>query len=182
LAATNRDIEDRVRQGLFREDLYFRLNVIRLRLPPLRERPLDIIPLAGLFLERFGKRSGKGALAFSPEALRLLSGYTYPGNIRELENIVERAVILCDGELIRGEDCMLDARGLSQGPIVAQLSPGEGKADIAPESGALSMREAEKQAVIAALARNGGHRERTSAELGISRRTLLTKMKDFGLL
>lgn len=198
VAATNRDLEARVRDGLFREDLYFRINVIRIKLPPLRERKADIPALAGLFLARFARESGKDIFEFTPEALRALLVYRFPGNVRELENIVERAVILCESTTIGIDDLLMESSLLGGRESLPERnevssSPAGGIAVNAPGVDALtdsdqvafskvSIREAERRAVIAALARNGGHRERTAAELGISRRTLLNKMKEFGLL
>jgi two-component system, NtrC family, response regulator AtoC len=171
VAATNRDLEALVREGRFREDLFFRVNVIRLRIPPLRERKRDIAPLAALFLSRFAREMGKPVSGLSAEALALLRDYPFPGNVRELENCVERAVILCEGDTINARDLALDAR------------VSIGAADAADAAGApLSVHEAERRAVVAALERNAGHRVRTAAELGISRRTLFNKMKEYGLI
>ena len=192
LAATNRDPEKAVMDGTFREDLYFRINVIRIRLPALRDRPADIAPLAGLFLARFARETGKRVTGISGDALRLLSSYRFPGNIRELENCIERAVILTDGEELGVGDFQLDGRFLrlpESGERREYTGDVEGagreRAAERPQeapSAPVSVRDAEKRAVIAALARNGGHRERTAAELGISRRTLLTRMKEYGLI
>ena len=170
IAATNRDLEAAVREGKFREDLYFRVNVIRIRLPALRERPLDIAPFAGLFLSRFSREMAKTVSAISPEALRLLSAYSFPGNIRELENMIERAVILCETDTLMPEDFSIEQPAMMNRPPSAPV----------PEA-PVSVRDAEKRAIVAALERNARHRERTAAELGISRRTLLNKMKEYGL-
>lgn len=167
IAATNRDIEANVKEGKFREDLYFRINVMRFRLPPLRDRPADIAPLAGLFLARFSREMSRPITGISAAALSLLTSYSFPGNIRELENCIERAVILCESDTLETWDFALEER----------ISASDTSAYSAPTS----VYEAEKQAVIAALERNNHHRERTAAELGISRRTLLTKMKEYGL-
>jgi len=165
VAATNRDLEADVKTGRFREDLYFRLNVIRLRVPPLRERPGDIAPLAGAFLARFAREIGKDVRGIEPAALRALEAHPFPGNVRELENAVERAVILCDGDALAARD----------------FWPESGSKATAVGDEPVTVREAERRAIVAALARNGGHRERTALELGISRRTLLTKMREYGL-
>ena len=218
LAATNRDPEKAVAEGRFREDLYYRINVIRIKLPALRDRRQDIAPLAGLFLARASRVAGKRIDGISPDALRLLESYRFPGNIRELENSIERAVILSSAPILEPRDFSFDERflgeagvsgsegsvgprGVGSAPSPAGNEQGVGGAanakvagtsvaangvaatgePLAP-TGPVSVREAEKQAVIAALARNGGHRERTAAELGISRRTLLTRMKEYGLI
>ena len=189
IAATNRDLENDVREGKFREDLYFRINVIRLHLPPLRDRPLDVPPLAGIFLTRFAHEIGKSITGISPDALRLLSEYTFPGNIRELENMIERAVILCDSDILDSRDFMIDQyRSISvssadsayQTQVVTPASVSFPEKDDHTEA-PLSMKDFEKRAIIAALERNDWHRERTSTELGISRRTLLTKIKEYDL-
>jgi DNA-binding NtrC family response regulator len=200
LAATNRDPEKAVAEGRFREDLYYRINVIRIKLPALRDRKQDIAPLAGLFLARAARVAGKRIDGISPDALRLLESYRFPGNIRELENSIERAVILSSGTILESRDFSFDERFLGEADNVSAASTPSATnvlpaasaasdtsvASVASEpfvpAGPLSVREAEKQAVIAALARNGGHRERTAAELGISRRTLLTRMKEYGLI
>jgi two-component system response regulator AtoC len=179
IAATNRDIEKAVAAGDFRKDLYYRLNVIRIELPPLRERPLDIAPLAGFFLARYAKETGKPVTGISPAALRALSGYPFPGNIRELENSIERAVILCKTDTLTHEDFPFTAA-----PDVAPGAGGKESVTDEPSAdtgGALTIRDIEKQAISAALSRNGGRREQTAHELGISRRTLLNKMREYGI-
>jgi two-component system response regulator AtoC len=177
LAATNKDLEAAVRAGAFREDLFYRLNVIRLRLPPLRERPEDIPALAGLFAARFAAEMGKPVAGLDPRALELLSEYRFPGNVRELENAVERAVILSDGEQLRPQDFSFAGAAMKgEAEPAASGTPAAGFGD-----GPLELRELEKRAIAAALERHGGHRERSAAELGITRRTLLNKMNEYGL-
>ena len=193
VAATNRDLEKSLREGTFREDLYFRINVIRLKLPALRDRPKDIAPLAGFFLAHFAREMRKPVSSIAPEALRLLEAYPFPGNIRELENCIERAVILCDGDKLQSGNFSLESNlrtavaaspmSSSRGGSLAGI-PDAVESDPAgalPANAPFSVKEAEKRAVIIALARNAGHRERTARELGISRRTLLTKIKEYGL-
>lgn len=170
IGATNRDLEAAVKTGSFREDLYFRLNVIRIRLPPLRERPADIPVLTGRFLERFSRETGHSVSGITAEALKALMDYSFPGNIRELENIIERAVILASGSELRAVDLMLESPRSVNG-----ISEPE------PRDEAVSIQDAEHNAILSALRRNGWHREKTAAELGITRRTLLTKIKQFGL-
>lgn len=163
VAATNRDLEAMVKDGRFREDLYFRVNVLRIALPPLRERKADIVSLALMFLSRFSLETGKALTGFTQEALALLTEYEYPGNIRELENAVERAVILSEGSLVGPADL-----GFPKNQIE--------KKQHAP----MSIRDAERAVIADALERNSGHREHTANELGITRRTLLSKMKEYG--
>ncbi len=210
VAATNRDLEAAVKAGTFREDLYFRVNVLRVRLPPLRERAGDIATLAGLFAARFARKAGRPIPEISGEALRSLEAYPFPGNVRELENAIERAVLLSDStqltlgdfsflrDAARAETAALPGSvasadlaepgapgpasdparaagpGFAAGPATA-----EGQATGAAEL--VSIKDAERAAIASALARTGGHRERTAAVLGISRRTLLTKMREYNL-
>ena len=204
IAATNRDLEKSVREGSFREDLYFRINVIRLKLPALRDRVKDIAPLAGFFLARFAREMRKPVASISSEALRNLEAYPFPGNIRELENCIERAVILCDGDTLQAGSFSLESdlrKGIhsdretafgqdpASGAVSAVMASarafggtGAPVSDLSGSIAPFSVKEAEKRAVIIALARNSGHRERTAHELGISRRTLLTKIKEYGLM
>lgn len=170
IAATNRDLEESVASRTFREDLYFRLNVIRLRLPPLRERRSDISRLAGYFLQKYSRETGRPVRSFAAEALDRLDAYDFPGNIRELENIVERAVILCEGETITAADLSLDER------------IGGARHDVGETGGAGTLRDAERIAIESALVRNAWHREKTAVDLGISRRTLLNKIREFALV
>jgi DNA-binding NtrC family response regulator len=163
IAATNRNIEDEVKRGSFREDLFYRLDVFRITLPPLRERGADTLILARRFLDLLGRQMGRRLKGFSPEAESALRGYPFPGNVRELENYVERALIL------------------SEGPYADIELPALKERDDADIGGG-SLRSAERDAIRAALLRNGGHREKTARELGISRRSLFNKMREFGLL
>lgn len=174
IAATNKDLEAAVRAGAFREDLFYRLAVIRLKIPPLRERREDIPLLAERFAARFASEMGKGRIALNEGALRLLSSYPFPGNVRELENAVERAVILCDGTSLGEQDFSFAGIDM-EGPTGADASP------YLREGGPMDLRTLERRAVEAALLRNGGHRERSAEELGITRRTLLNKMNEYGL-
>ncbi len=178
IAATNKDLESAVRAGTFREDLFYRLAVIRLKIPPLRERREDIPLLAARFAARFSREMGKGKIGIDEEALRLLASYPFPGNVRELENAVERAVILCDGPTLGPRD--FSFAGADMGADPNGLTDRGAGARTALE-GPLDLRTLERRAVEAALLRNGGHRERTAAELGITRRTLLNKMNEYDL-
>ncbi len=182
VAATNKDLEAAVKAGSFREDLFYRLNVIRLRIPPLRDRPEDIPALATLFASRFAAEMGKQVRGIAPEAIETLSRYRFPGNVRELENAVERAVILSDGEYLRPVDFSFAGEAMRENvPQRADPRPETAPAPIVGADGPLDLREIEKRAIEAALERNEGHRERTAAELGITRRTLLNKMNEYEL-
>jgi two-component system response regulator AtoC len=169
ISATNRNPEALVKEGRFREDLYYRLNVFRVSLPPLRERREDIPLLAEHFLGRKGPRSPR----LSPGALEKLTGYSFPGNIRELENFLERALIYCEGGLIREGDIDLhEGPGAPRPAVPSAAAP-------APAGGRLE--ELEKQAVMEALAKSGGNRTRAAAALGVSRKTILNKIRLYGL-
>lgn len=161
IAATNRDLEREVTAGRFREDLFYRLNVFPLRIPPLRERREDIIPLAELFLGPWKKR-------LSPAAARLLAAWSWPGNARELRNVVERAAILADGDMILPEDL----------PDALRNAPRSDRPD-APDRPL--MEEAQRRAIREALEKTGGNRTKAAQLLGISRRSLIYKLRAYGL-
>ena len=165
LAATNRDLAGMVAQGAFREDLLYRLNVIVLNLPPLRERAEDIIGLAERFLARFVKEYGRPARGFTDEARALLRRYNWPGNVRELRNVIERASIICNLDLIG----------------VEQLAIGEQTANSAPRIGeAMSLEELEK-AHIAAVMASSATLDQAAKTLGIDASTLYRKRKQYSL-
>ena len=188
ISATNQDLETQIKSGKFREDLYYRLNVFRMYLPPLRERRQDIPVLAEYFLE---KHSGRTKPSLTPEALSKLENYPFPGNVRELENIIERSLIYCENSVIRDSDIDLhegskkpldDTSGLS-GPDNPVLSK---NTDNAPPVGDEIKKEApvnstldeiEKQAIINVLARCNDNRTKAAELLGISRKTILNKIK-----
>jgi len=172
VAATNRDLEAEVRSGRFREDLYYRVNVIRLEMPPLRERSGDASILAGYFLRKLSAELGRRVEGISPAALELLESYPFPGNVRELENAIERALILSEGPRLEPRDFHFfgSPQGNRQGGSRPQA-----------EEGPATLAELERRAVAAALERNAYHREHTAAELGITRRTLLNKINEYGI-
>ncbi|MDR3200744.1 MAG: sigma-54 dependent transcriptional regulator [Spirochaetales bacterium] len=178
LSATNRDLEARVAEGLFREDLFYRLNVIRLAIPPLRDRKEDIPLLARELLPKLCGRLNCGLQKLSPEALRKLSQYRFPGNVRELENILERAIIYSKDGLIREED--IAGRLL---PDAEQPAAGaaEKKENTPNASGAPLLRSAERDIIEKTLKETGGNRTRAAQMLGISRRTIIYKIKEYGL-
>ncbi|MGO9413065.1 MAG: sigma-54-dependent transcriptional regulator [Spirochaetia bacterium] len=174
LSATNRDLEEHVRQGRFREDLYYRLNVVRISVPPLRDRAADIPLLVGHLLEKLGQRMQKPRKTISPEALGALTRYPFPGNIRELENFLERAMIASEEDVIVVAD--LDLNGAL--PRLSRVSLPSPPANPGPLR---SMSELERDAIANALEKWNGNRTRAALELGISRRTILNKIKKFGL-
>jgi two-component system response regulator HydG len=155
LAATNRNLDSMVNSGHFREDLFYRLNVVRIHIPPLRERPEDIIPLAHHFLEIYRKKTGREIKGFSRDAVKTLLDHTWPGNVRELENAVERGVILAGSSYISPEDFSIQTSSVSP-------KSDDGK----------TLRELQKRHIIDALERHGGNRAKAAKELGIGRNTL----------
>lgn len=168
IATTNRNLLDWVKQGKFREDLFYRLNVVPISLPPLRERRSDIPELADHFLAKIAKRDGRPKRGLEPEAIELISAYNWPGNVRELENIMERCVVLETGDMIR-------ASTLSS--WVANITTTE-VASTAYRAGAV-LEEMERDAILRTLSRFHGHRAKTANELGIGLRTLGMKLKKF---
>jgi len=177
IAATNRNLLEEVAAGRFREDLYYRVNVVQLALPPLRERPGDVPLLAGAFLERFAREHGRPIEGFSPEALAALTRAPWPGNVRQLENAVERAVLLAGGGRVLPEDLALE--GLDGG----QRRAPEGTLPELPLGPLKEVLEGpERRLIERALAANGGNRKQTAALLGINRTTLFNKMRKYDLL
>jgi two-component system, NtrC family, response regulator AtoC len=171
VAATHRDLSADVKTGRFREDLYYRLNVLPLVVPPLRERPEDITLLLDHFLERNNVRLGTQIRGVQPETRRLLLSYAWPGNVRELENTVERAMVLCEGDLLASEDLPERIRE-AEDPIQKQLSSNE-----------LSIKKAtriiEEVLIRRALQHTRGNRTRAAEVLEISHRALLYKLKEY---
>jgi len=167
LAATNRDLAKALKGGQFREDLYYRLNVVPILVPPLRRRPEDILPLAAHFLQRFGARYGKVVPGLSPEAAALLRRYSWPGNVRELEHAIERAVILWERGVIRPEELAVD--------LMAVASDG------LPDQELMTLEELEREYIRRVLRRVRGHKSQAARILGINRKTLLEKRKRYGL-
>jgi len=169
VAATNRDLEVLVREGKFREDLYYRVNVVMLELPPLRDRKEDIPILADHFIRKLNRLEGKEIEGLSPEVLPLLMSHDFPGNIRELENIIEYATVVCKHRLI-GAECLPDylrpAKRMDR-PDTAESSPGE----------ELTLNDLERRFLFESLKRNGWNRSATASQLGIHTSTLWRKMK-----
>ncbi|GAB4374932.1 MAG: acetoacetate metabolism transcriptional regulator AtoC [Spirochaetales bacterium] len=188
IAATNRDLEAKVREGTFREDLFYRLNVIRIHLPPLRERPEDIPLLAVHLLEKVVRNLGAPSKRFSPEALEALKQYRFPGNIRELENMVERACILAEGDVILPKDLGIlsvppnrETRPQDSPPTASGTAGTTAGPSSASHEKTLNIKELEREAILEALRRNQGNRTRAAQELGFTRRTLLNKIKEYGI-
>jgi DNA-binding NtrC family response regulator len=171
IAATHRDLPGLVQQGRFREDLYYRLDVVTLKLPPLRERRQDIPLLVDHFLRTLSERHGRGPVAIDPDAQRRLLGYDWPGNIRELQNVLERAVLLAEQGVIGPEHLATNVRSA---PEALPDSPATGPT-LRP------LEEVEREHVIRVLTATGGNREESSRILGISRRTLTRMIQRWGL-
>jgi len=165
LATTNRNLKNEVEKGRFREDLYYRLNVLPLHLPALRDRPGDILPLARLILSNLNFGADAERRDFSADAIGSLMAHSWPGNVRELENLVQRSAVLCTGAVITADDLLFE--------IVA---PGQDKADEHPLSLEEEMRRFEQKMIARALSITGGNRQEAAARLAVSPRTLRHKI------
>ncbi len=168
IAATNRPLAGQVARGVFREDLYYRMNVVRIALPPLTQRREDIPLLASHFIHQFNAEQGKRIEGISDEALALIMQHSFPGNVRELRNIIERAMVLCRGDLIEAS-CLPEDLCVDQGV--------RGTDNSADSSSPLPA--AESAAIVATLSRYNGHRGKTAGALGIDKSTLWRKMKKY---
>jgi transcriptional regulator with GAF, ATPase, and Fis domain len=168
ITATNRDLETMVREGRFRDDLYYRLNVFPLVLPPLRERLEDLPVLADFFLKRYGEKNRRGVITLAPEALEAFRRYSWPGNIRELENVIERGVIICQGQVLTPEDLPLALQLRDAGPAAGgETEPG--------------LPDLERQLISGTLERVAGQRRQAAEILGISLDELNLKIRSYGL-
>jgi transcriptional regulator with GAF, ATPase, and Fis domain len=208
VAATNRDLAEMVRRGLFREDLYYRLSVIAIDVPPLRDRLDDVPLLADHFLARFRNQAARRITGFSPEALAAMTRYAWPGNVRELRNAVERAIVLGERDLIVLQDLppqvlaaaapprtrtsaptppLGSAISQAQSPVLPSFAPAAPPAPPAPAASpaappaAKSLRELEREGILAALAATGGNKAQAAQILEIDRSTLYKKLKDYGI-
>jgi two-component system response regulator AtoC len=190
VSATNRDLEVLIKEGRFREDLYYRLNVFRISLPPLRERKEDIPLLTDHLLSRLCIRMGRTKPDIDKGVIESLTAYPFPGNVRELENILERALIYCGGTIIKDEDIDLhrgNPETQNQGTCcmqgAAETSTQTGDPSVSDKTPAqpVSMEDIEKRAILEALARCNGNRTRAAEILGLSRKTILNKLKSYGL-
>ena len=186
IATTNRRLEDSVDRGRFRRDLYYRLNVLPIRVPPLRDRIQDVEQLAEHFIMRIARREGLGNVSLEPEATALLREYDWPGNVRELQNICERAVVLSRCEGSEGAPIVIDGRLIEPWLNPGVASPGDDGLGIPvvvrPNGGrpgdlVRPLEEIERAAIVRALARFDGHRQKTARALGIGVRTLGLKLK-----
>lgn len=177
LSATHRDLRKEVAEGRFREDLFFRLNVIEIKIPPLRDRKEDILPLIDFFLKKYSALNGVSVKAFSKEALDTILTYSWPGNVRELENAVERAVILCGPDGIILPEDLPDFSGTTKPPVVNSthdpVKMMEGKI--------MTVDELVKKYIRFVLDKNQGLKDKTATELDIDRKTLYRKLKEMEL-
>jgi DNA-binding NtrC family response regulator len=168
IAATNRDLKKAVEEGAFREDLYYRLNVVPITLPDLKDRPEDIPLLANHFVQKFGQESNSGIREISKEAMAILISHTWPGNVRELENVIERAATLGRGPAVQPNDLPPHLAG-GTNPLERAL---------AKEA---TLEDLEKDYIAMILRRTKGHQIRAATILGIDRRTLYRKIRRYGL-
>jgi len=190
VSATHRDLADMVRKGEFREDLYYRLSVLPVEVPPLRERPEDIPDLVTHFVRRYGSEFHVRVERIAPDAMEALTRYAWPGNVRELRNVVERALLMLDGEVIRPEHLPPNVRGETEAPRLRVEGPssdpaGDAGAPPVPEEEPLfapgnvpTLVELERWGIERAMAMTGNNKTRAADLLGISRQTLRMKLKD----
>ena len=169
IVATNKHLEQQIQQGIFREDLYYRINVFPIYLPPLRERKDDIMQLADYFLEKYATENHKHITRISTPAIEMLTSYHWPGNIRELENCIERAVLLCDRDVIRSEHLPPSLQMIRKTEPVAGQSLSE------------IIANKERELIIDALKKTGGQQRQTARELGITERILGYKIKKYAI-
>ncbi|MDZ7289677.1 MAG: sigma-54 dependent transcriptional regulator [candidate division KSB1 bacterium] len=172
IAATNRNLEEKIKEGTFREDLFYRLNVVSIEIPPLRQRREDIAPAIEYFLQKYATANKKKSLSLSKEAMDVLLRYDYPGNMRELQNLIERAVVLSRGEVITTADLPLPVRNL----ISEQTATPPQPATLPERVEAL-----EKEMILEALQRAGGNQSQAAKALGISERNLRYRLQKWGM-
>jgi DNA-binding NtrC family response regulator len=173
IAATSRDLQRLAQEQRFRSDLYFRISTLVLRVPALRERRQDIVPLATAILERFAAQRGRAGVRLAPETARALESYPWPGNVRELRNVLERALLLSDRALLQPADLHSDA--LVAAPAAAAAAAG------APDNGALTLAEVERRHIARVLRETGGRVAEAAQRLGVPRSSLYQKLKTIGL-
>jgi transcriptional regulator with GAF, ATPase, and Fis domain len=182
IAATNIDLKEAVRQGAFREDLYYRLAVVPIELPPLRERREDILPLAQHFIRKYNEENGRRvAEQLAPDVLALLEAYTWPGNVRELENVIERAVVIAPGDEITRQ-CLPTDICDPQRALGAATSPNAASIDVARGIDFYDeVRRFEIDLIRRALEQTGGHQSRAARLLGMNATTLNSKIKTYNI-
>lgn len=183
VAATNRDLAKYVSEGKFREDLYYRLNVIDIKLPALKDRPGDIALLVSRFIKEFAKKNDIKISGINSDAMKALENYSWPGNVRQLRNVIERMVVLADGDRLTMADIPDEITNVeATTPIVATIAPIPTASNAAPtEKNANSLADAEKNAILNALEKSGYNKTKAAERLGISRRTLHRKLKEWSI-
>ncbi len=172
IAATNQDLEKKIKEGLFREDLYYRLNIVAIKIPPLRERKEDILPLLEYFIKKYCNENGKEDINISKETVDLLMKYNYPGNVRELENIVERAVVLARGNTITVKDIPMNVTGFKEEMTLPN-----------PRNETLTQQveTLEKKLIYDALRESNGNQTKAGKILGLTERNLRYKLKKYNI-
>lgn len=180
VAATNQNLEAAVKEGRFREDLYWRLDVVHIHLPSLRQRRSDILPLADHFLARFNRELGLGIEAIAPEALALIEAYSWPGNVRELENAICRAMIMAEDPVVTASDLPPRLRDPLQGLAAAETETSPPCLSLT-EAVERATERVERAMIASHLAQHHGNRTIAAKSLGVSRRTLFSKMQQYGL-
>ncbi|MEK6703365.1 MAG: sigma-54 dependent transcriptional regulator [Planctomycetota bacterium] len=178
--ASNQPLERLVAEGQFRQDLFYRINVVQVELPPLRDRPGDVPLLATRFLARYAMELGKQIVGFSDEAMALLTRYAYPGNVRELQNIVERAAVLCHGQTVQASDLPTGV-ALAQSHVPTVSGEGDDSLPWKPMLLEEAMKDPERRILLRALKANAWNRQKTAEQLGINRTTLYKKLKVLGI-
>ena len=172
IAATNKELEQKIKDGTFREDLYYRLNVVSIKIPPLRERKEDVLPMIESFIEKYCKENNKEKLEVSKEVVDTLMKYNYPGNVRELENIIERAVVLTRSKVITLNDIPMNIKGFKEEKSIGSLDEGT----LTEQVEAL-----EKQLIFDALQQSGGNQTKAGKLLGLTERNLRYKLKKYNI-
>ena len=168
IAATNRDLKEAIAQGTFREDLFYRLNVVNIHIPPLRERKEDIPLLVAVFLKEFALENDRRIEALEPKARMILYNYSWPGNVRELRNCIESSVVMSKSSILTVDDLPPQIRGDSEANVI-RLSTG------------MSLADAEKEVIRSTVAAQKGNKSRAAEVLGIGRKTLHRKLQEYGL-
>jgi Nif-specific regulatory protein len=184
IAATNKKLAEEIARGRFREDLYFRLNVLKISLPPLRERPGEVRVLAGHFLKQFAEKCGRPALRFEANVWPVFEGYRWPGNVRELRNAIERMVVMAEGDALRLEDVPFEIRSAGSAARPADAAAPAAPADL-PGGGVAgepaTLRDLERGHIARVMQRTAGNKKEAARILGIDRSTLYAKLKAYGL-
>ena len=172
IAATHQNLEQKIKDGTFREDLFYRINIVSLNIPPLRERKEDVLPLIDHFIDKYAKENNRSKLSLSKEVIDSLIKYSFPGNVRELENIIERSVVLCRSEAITLNDLPNVVKGFKAENEIPKI-----------ESGTLidQVGELEKKLIFDALSNANGNQSQAGRMLGLTERNLRYKMQKYGI-